>query len=148
MNRACVQFEPDDPEFHKVTQLVYNHINERTKYDLLRSTRHYGPMVFYLAWCKNIDNLLFENVTSERIEDAALVIKLYYKLNPNKEFIQQEEDHIKIIQNYINTEIGSKRKLDNALKTYLELENERRKVQENIEEACKVTKNSEEELNK
>lgn len=131
LNRACIQFDPDNPDYKRVTEATYDHLDERQQHGKLRSTRHFGPMVFYLAWNKRIDNLLLENITDGRIEDAALVLKVYYKLNP-AENVKTEENHEKLIQHYIETDCGNKRKLDHAFKTYLELESAKRQLQENI----------------
>ncbi|XP_058805589.1 small ribosomal subunit protein mS22 [Phymastichus coffea] len=131
LNRACIQFDPDNPEYHRITQVTYDHIDEHQQFDKLRSTRHFGPMVFYLAWNKKVDNLLLENITTDRIEDAALILKVYYKLNPSDNPIE-EEDHVKLIQHYIKTESNIKRKLDHAFKTFLEIEAATKKLEENI----------------
>lgn len=114
------------------------------QYEKLRSTRHYGPMIFYLAWSKNINNLLIENITMERIEDAALAIKVYYLINPSKNVVS-EEDHLKLIEHYIENDAGAKQKLNNALRMYLELVNERKMVKEDIEKAHGILKDGDEE---
>lgn len=142
LNRACIQFEPDHPDYHRVTHATYDRIDELMHYDVLRSTRHFGPMVFYLAWNKKIDRLLQESVKTERMRDAALVIELYYILHPSENVIE-EKDPVKLIQHYIKTEVGSKRELDFALKSYVELEEERRKIKESIDKAHGKTESSE-----
>ena len=58
LDLACAQFEPDDPEYQRVTGKVYETLEVRRCYQALHSTRHYGPLCFYLAWNKKIDNLL------------------------------------------------------------------------------------------
>lgn len=63
---ACVQFEPDDSEYHRVVKTTYDHVDTNQKYQRLRSTRHYGPLVFYLASEGTIDNLLLENLQTDR----------------------------------------------------------------------------------
>lgn len=138
LNRACIQFEPDSEEFHRITKVTYDRIYDKVHFDHLRSTRHFGPMVFYLAWNKKIDNLLIENIQTERIEDAALVIQLYYKLNPSEKAIN-EENHIKLIQHFIDTEAGNKGKLIRTLQTHLEVQAERKKIEENVEKHIKET---------
>ncbi|CAB0034687.1 unnamed protein product [Trichogramma brassicae] len=134
LNRVCVQFDPDHSEFHRVSQLTYDRIYEKGHYEKLRSTRHYGPMVFYLTWCKKIDNLLIENIAQESIEDAALTIKLYYILHPSDN-VPKGVDNIKLIQHYLDNDCNSqcKRRLDNTLKMHLELESERKKVNEDLD---------------
>lgn len=144
LDRACIQFDPDNPNFHRVTQTTYDYVDKELQHEKLRSTRHYGPMIFYLAWSKKLDCLLIENITMERIEDAALAIKLYYKLNPNDN-VTKEEDHITLIKHFIEKESGSKQKLNNALRMYLELVNERKMVKEDIEKAHGIVKDADEE---
>ena len=114
-------------------------------YNKLRSTRHFGPMVFHLAWNKKIDNLLLENLETERIEDASLAIRLYYVLH-SSEKAKKEIDHIARIKDYIETESNIKRKLDHALKMYLELEKERKKVEESIDAAHGKKQGNDEEI--
>ncbi|XP_014211681.1 28S ribosomal protein S22, mitochondrial [Copidosoma floridanum] len=145
LNRACLQFDPDDPNYHRVTKVTYDHVNEKMHHDRLRSTRHYGAMIFYLAWTKNTDNVVLENILSEKIEDAALVIKLRYKLNPSDKAMD-EKDPIKLIQHYIETEASSKRKLDQALKTHLELISEKLKLKENVDKAHGKISSSNEDM--
>lgn len=145
LNRACIQFEPDSEDFHRVTKITYDCVYDKMHFNHLRSTRHFGPMVFYLAWNKKIDNLLIENIQTERIEDAALVIQLYFKLNPSEKAIK-EEDHVKLIQHFINTEAGNKGKLIRTLQTYLEVQAELKKIEENEEKHIKETKSSDEEI--
>lgn len=58
LDLACAQFEPDDPEYQQVTGRVYETVEARRCYQTLHSTRHYGPLCFYLTWNKKIDNLL------------------------------------------------------------------------------------------
>eukprot|EP00088_Acartia_fossae_P012986 TRINITY_DN16722_c0_g1_i16.p1 TRINITY_DN16722_c0_g1~~TRINITY_DN16722_c0_g1_i16.p1 ORF type:complete len:288 (-),score=28.27 TRINITY_DN16722_c0_g1_i16:353-1216(-) len=55
LDRNCGQFEPDHPTFIRTAELVYNHINEKKNFRALESTRHYGPLIFFLCWSKQID---------------------------------------------------------------------------------------------
>lgn len=77
LNRACVQFEPDDPRYVEITSKVYNYIDDKDDFDKLRSTRHFGPMSLYLAYNKRADNLVLEMLSKKFIEDAAKLVKLY-----------------------------------------------------------------------
>ncbi|BES99851.1 ribosomal protein S22 [Nesidiocoris tenuis] len=77
LNRACAQFEPDDPDYIRVTTKTYEAVNSFGDFDLLRSTRHFGPLVFHLALTKNLDRLLIENLETDRLEDAAWALQLY-----------------------------------------------------------------------
>lgn len=77
LNRACIQFEPDDPRYVDVTSQVYTHIDDKGDYDLLRSTRHFGPMSLYLAYNKRADDLIIEMLSKNLVEDAAKLVKIY-----------------------------------------------------------------------
>lgn len=46
-------------QFHHQT---YEDIDKHGKYDLLRSTRHFGGMVWYLVNKKRIDGLLIDQI--------------------------------------------------------------------------------------
>lgn len=66
LDRACCQFEPDDPKFHEIIFSTFEKVNEVKAFQKLRSTRHYGPFVFYLCLTKNLDDLIEENLNTER----------------------------------------------------------------------------------
>lgn len=76
LDRACIQFEPDDPRYVAVTSKVYDYIDEGRDYDHLRSTRHFGPMCLYLAYNKRADNLMSEMTSKGYKEDAEKLVKL------------------------------------------------------------------------
>lgn len=81
LNRACLQYEPFDADYHRVTALTYQHINDNKTFDVLRSTRHFGPMTFYLAWHKLIDNLLIDCIERDYLRNAVETICLSNNLN-------------------------------------------------------------------
>lgn len=66
LDRACIQFEPDSIEYHNTVSVTYDHIDETRSYEVLRSTRHFGPFVLHLVKKREIDNLLEENFRSDR----------------------------------------------------------------------------------
>jgi len=79
LNRALLQFEPDDPRYTAVTSKVYDYINEKQDFDSLRSTRHFGPLCLYLAYNNKADDLIIEMLSKSLLEDAAKLVKIYYK---------------------------------------------------------------------
>lgn len=85
LNRACTQYEPYEQKFHDITSKVYQHINENFHFEALRSTRHFGPMVFFFAWHKMIDDLLLDMIRNDYLKNAVQLICLMYKLNAIKE---------------------------------------------------------------
>lgn len=78
LNRACIQFEPDDPRYVDITTRVYTYIDSKGDFDKLRSTRHFGPMSLFFVYNKLADNLLLEMLTKNLIEDAVKLIQLHY----------------------------------------------------------------------
>lgn len=84
LDSLCLQYEPNEQKFHEITAQVYQHINENEKFDALRSTRHFGPMTFFLAWHKLIDNLLLDMIRKDYLKNAVELICLMFKLNDIK----------------------------------------------------------------
>ncbi|XP_071639587.1 small ribosomal subunit protein mS22 [Temnothorax longispinosus] len=135
LDRACVQFEPDNPDYQAVTREVYEHINAEKHFDILRSTRHFGPMVFHLVWTSNIDNLLLEMIETGRVKDAALLIRLYHMIHPTtKSAVERCEhtDDAEFIMHYARLESTRKDKIQKLLQSYKELQREREIVAEGI----------------
>ncbi|KRT79324.1 hypothetical protein AMK59_8453, partial [Oryctes borbonicus] len=77
LDRSCIQFEPDDPEYQKVTTVTYQHVNDTNSFEILRSTRHFGPLAFFLTWHKDIDNLLLDLLQSSHIEEINTLLQLF-----------------------------------------------------------------------
>ncbi len=77
LKKACLKYEPNDPEFIRVTHRVYEYINEHKEFDVLYSTRFYGPMVFYLVWYKKLNNLLSYYLDEAKINECVDVVRLY-----------------------------------------------------------------------
>lgn len=138
LDRACVQFEPDDPDYQAITRKVYEYINKEKHYNILRSTRHFGPMVFHLIWTSNIDDLLCEMIETSRIKDATLLIRLYHKIHPTaKSAVNQCEDmdDIKFIMHYANLESPKKSTIVKLVQSYMELQQEQQIVSDGIKKA-------------
>lgn len=77
LNRACIQFEPDDPRYVATTSFVYNYIDDKRQYDKLRSTRFFGPMSLYLAYENKADDLICEMLGKGLVDDAIKLVKIY-----------------------------------------------------------------------
>lgn len=139
LDRACVQFEPDDPDYQEVTREVYEHINREKHFDILRSTRHFGPMVFHLAWTKNIDNLLGEMIETGRIKHAAIVIRLLHLMYPSMKSAIEEckvKDDVEFIMHYARLE--EKSMIEKLLQSYKESQQVNQIVQESFEQAHSI----------
>nr|XP_033327336.1 28S ribosomal protein S22, mitochondrial [Megalopta genalis] len=131
LDRACIQFEPNDPEYHRVTKRVYEDVNLKRNFESLRSTRHFGPLAFHLAWEKKIDNLLVDVIHSQRIDEAVALIKLYHIFHPQALSAQSApcEDDITMIKSYAKLESSMRRDIDHALLKYEKLEREIQKFE-------------------
>lgn len=126
LDRACVQFEPDDSEYHRVVKTTYDHVDTNQKYQSLRSTRHYGPLVFYLATEGTIDNLLLENLQTDRLEDAVWLISLYHIIKPSCQSaagVKYTGDDLTFIKEYIEKDSKKSSVLSLALQEYSDVYN-------------------------
>ncbi|ALC47484.1 mRpS22 [Drosophila busckii] len=81
LDRLLVQYEPYETEFHNISARVYEHLNESKQFDLLRSTRHFGPMAFFYAWHSCIDDLLYDMIRNDYLHNAVELIALSYKIH-------------------------------------------------------------------
>lgn len=100
LDRACIQYEPDDPKFIFFTTKCYEHINQTQKFDILRSTRHFGPLAFHLAYEGNIDLLLIDMIEKNLLQDASQLIQLYYLIHSkdNKSLNLPKSDYLSIVK--------------------------------------------------
>lgn len=142
LDRACVQYDPDDPEFHRVTQTVYEAVNNASHFKKLLSTRHYGPLAFYLARTKNINNLLLEYISNGLTEDAVLLIQLYNKIHPSSQAagIIHDGDDLKFIREYADLESPIRGKLIATIQAYKELAEARKKTEDGVQKADGLVK--------
>lgn len=101
LDRACVQFEPDDPIYVQVNQRVFRRVNEKKDFEMLRSTRHFGPMCLRLAHDNQIDNLLAYMQSKEQLDDCVKLIKLYYMCH-GYELESKFDNPRQVIEEYAN----------------------------------------------
>ncbi|XP_028394281.1 28S ribosomal protein S22, mitochondrial-like [Dendronephthya gigantea] len=83
LDLVCVQCEADSAEYIKVHQRTYEDINRTRSFDLLRSTRHFGGLVYYLTKQKILTWLLVDILKRDLISDACDVIQLFHILHPD-----------------------------------------------------------------
>nr|CAG4652064.1 EOG090X0AW0 [Triops cancriformis] len=121
LDRACIQFEPDDPEYIRVTRTTYDHIDQHRQYDTLHSTRHYGPMVLHLVLSKKQDNLLVELMKNMRSEDAFNLVKLYHTTFPESPSSQEKGDDLAKLKAYITEDSLKRGDLELLYEAYLEI---------------------------
>ncbi|XP_074625527.1 small ribosomal subunit protein mS22-like [Acropora palmata] len=89
LDLACVQFEPDSADYIRVHQRTYDDIVFSKKFDLLRSTRHFGGLVYYLAKAQRIMELLEDMMAKELLDDCLEVVKLHHLVNPHSSIADQ-----------------------------------------------------------
>jgi len=107
LDRACIQFEPDEQDYIRVTHRTYEHIDQTNSFDLLRSTRHFGPMSFYFVWYKKIDRLLSDMLRRDLINDAVSLLRLYSIVHSDSKIARidfTDTDPSNIIQTFIETD--------------------------------------------
>lgn len=112
LDSLCMQFEPYEPKFHEITSQVYQSINEHQQFDKLRSTRHFGPMAFFFAWHKMIDDLVVDMIRNDYLKNAVELICLMFKLNA----IEFDTSILKTLQEVNDTERQIKSTIDALLK--------------------------------
>ncbi|XP_033107714.1 28S ribosomal protein S22, mitochondrial-like [Anneissia japonica] len=122
LDLTCVQFEPDDKNFIRVHKSVYEDIGNTWKYDLLRSTRHFGGMAYYFTLNKRIDGLLTDMIERDLIEDAIELVCLFLLLHPDcssgKEVKEKKLTRIDIIKAYLRLDTPHPGKVELALQAY------------------------------
>ncbi|KAJ8256330.1 hypothetical protein COCON_G00184820 [Conger conger] len=85
LDLCLVQFEPDSSQYIKVHLATYEDIEKQGKYDLLRSTRHFGGMVWHLVNSRRTDGLLIDMLQRELVQDAASLVSLFHMVHPQSE---------------------------------------------------------------
>jgi len=119
LDRACIQFEPDDPHFNQVTQRTYEHLDNSGSYDILYSTRHFGPFVFHLCYRSSIDGLLIHLISTDRLTDAGDLVRLFYLVRYDKKVLEKLNPH-QLINGYLskNCHKSNLGRLELALQSY------------------------------
>ncbi|XP_043348783.1 28S ribosomal protein S22, mitochondrial isoform X2 [Dermochelys coriacea] len=124
LNLCIAQFEPDSANYIRVHHQTYEDIDKHAKYDLLRSTRHFGGMVWYLVNRKKTDGLLIDMIQRNLMEDATYLIKLYHMLHPDcqsaKAAKEQEVHGVDLIKVFMKTESKKVGYIELALQGYQE----------------------------
>ncbi|XP_076591390.1 small ribosomal subunit protein mS22 [Chaetodon auriga] len=89
LNLCLVQFEPDSPEYIRVHVTTYEDLDKHGKYELLRSTRHFGGMVWYLLNARRVDGLIVDMLKKELFQDAVSLVSLFHMVHPHSESAQE-----------------------------------------------------------
>ncbi|XP_022793485.1 28S ribosomal protein S22, mitochondrial-like [Stylophora pistillata] len=91
LDLACVQFEPDSADYIRIHHRTYEDLLKSKKYDILRSTRHYGGLLYYLATQQKINQLLNDMMDMEQWDDCVDLAKLYILCHPKDEIATRSE---------------------------------------------------------
>ncbi|XP_060098152.1 small ribosomal subunit protein mS22 [Heteronotia binoei] len=124
LNLCLLQFEPDSSDYIRVNNRTYEDIDKHAKYDLLRSTRHFGGMVWYLVNRKRTDGLLIDMIQRDLLDDAASLITLYHMLHPDCQSAKEAQEHdlkgLDLIKAFVKTEVQRAGYIELALQAYQE----------------------------
>ncbi|BFZ23513.1 hypothetical protein BsWGS_26552 [Bradybaena similaris] len=120
LDRACCQFEPDDPDYVNVSRRVYSAVNDAKAFEDLRSTRHFGCLAFYLAWSRMADQLLLDMLNRDLLSDAQDLVSLHCIIHPESECAVsvrslEKKDPVSIVKAFIQTEAKLKAQLELGL---------------------------------
>ncbi|XP_056466886.1 28S ribosomal protein S22, mitochondrial [Gadus chalcogrammus] len=89
LNLCLVQFEPDSSEYIKTHTATYEDLEKHGNYDLLRSTRHFGGMAWYLVTRRRVDRLIVDMLQRDLLDDAVSLVSLFNMVHPNSESAQE-----------------------------------------------------------
>ncbi|XP_018014124.1 28S ribosomal protein S22, mitochondrial [Hyalella azteca] len=136
LDRACLQFEPDEPEYQSVVAYVYEALDKKQHYDSLLSTRHYGPMLFFLVWHKCLNNFLEHHLMAGRLDVASQVVKLYCLLHQKSDVAKAMTDFrdpMHVVQTFVSLEcMDTSARVQLALKQCKELLRSQQQVEQNV----------------
>ncbi|KAM4821341.1 small ribosomal subunit protein mS22 isoform 2-T2 [Thomomys bottae] len=124
LNLCVAQFEPDSKDYIQIHHQTYKDIDRQGKYDLLRSTRHFGGMAWYFVNKKTIDGLLIDQIQRDLVDDATSLVQLYHMLHPDgqsaREAKEQAAEGLNLIKVFAKTEAQKGAYLELTLQTYQE----------------------------
>ncbi|XP_023394563.1 small ribosomal subunit protein mS22 isoform X1 [Loxodonta africana] len=122
LNLCIAQFEPDSAEYIKIHHQTYEDIDKHGKYDLLRSTRHFGGMAWYFINEKKIDGLLIDQIQRDLVDDATSLVQLYHMVHPEGQSAQEAKEQaaegLNLIKVFAKTEAQMGAYIELILQTY------------------------------
>ncbi|XP_040902724.1 28S ribosomal protein S22, mitochondrial [Toxotes jaculatrix] len=89
LNLCLAQFEPDSSEYIRVHAVTYEDVDKHGKYELLRSTRHFGGMAWYLVNARRVDGLIVDMLNRDLLQDAVSLVCLFHMVHPHSESAQE-----------------------------------------------------------
>ncbi|XP_063162786.1 small ribosomal subunit protein mS22 isoform X2 [Candoia aspera] len=122
LDRCLLQFEPDSADYIRIHHQTYEDIDKYGKYDLLRSTKYFGGMVWYLVNRKKTEGLLMDMIQRNLLDDAVSLITLYHMLHPDcesaREAQEQDIQGIDLIKAFAKAETSRASYIELALQAY------------------------------
>ncbi|KAF3693088.1 28S ribosomal protein S22, mitochondrial [Channa argus] len=85
LDLCLVQFEPDSSEYIRIHAATYEDLDKHSKYELLRSTRHFGGMAWYLVNVRRVDGLIVDMLKRHLLQDAVSLVSLFHMVHPQSE---------------------------------------------------------------
>ncbi|XP_056297048.1 28S ribosomal protein S22, mitochondrial [Pseudoliparis swirei] len=89
LDMCLVQFEPDSSDYIRVHGATYEDLEKLGKYQLLRSTRHFGGLAWYLLGARRADGLLVDMLKRDLLQDAVSLVSLFHMVHPHSESAQE-----------------------------------------------------------
>ncbi|KAF1393719.1 hypothetical protein PFLUV_G00018950 [Perca fluviatilis] len=89
LDLCLVQFEPDSSDYIRVHAATYEDLDKHDKYELLRSTRHFGGMAWYLLSARRVDGLIVDMLKKELFHDAVSLVSLFHMVHPHSDSAQE-----------------------------------------------------------
>ncbi|KAM4042635.1 small ribosomal subunit protein mS22 [Anomaloglossus baeobatrachus] len=122
LNRCLVQFEPDAADYIRIRNQTFEDVDRQGKYDLLRSTRHFGGMAWHLCSEKKIDGLLVDMLQRDLLEDGVSLVRLYHMVHPDTTCAKESQgaDGRELIKLFVKMEAQKPGYLELALQVYSE----------------------------
>ncbi|KAL7400588.1 hypothetical protein ABVT39_014500 [Epinephelus coioides] len=128
LDLCLVQFEPDSSDYIRVHTATYEDLEKHSKYDLLRSTRHFGGMAWYLLNARRIDGLIVDMLKRELFQDAISLVSLFHMVHPHSESAQeaasQQATGVDLLQIYAQKESQRSGYIELALQAYKQMDAE------------------------
>ncbi|XP_014896697.1 small ribosomal subunit protein mS22 [Poecilia latipinna] len=89
LNLCLVQFEPGSADYIRVHEATYEDLEKNGKYNLLRSTRHFGGLAWYLVNARRVDGLIADMLRRDMLQDAISLVSLFHMVHPHSESAQE-----------------------------------------------------------
>ncbi|XP_021172537.2 28S ribosomal protein S22, mitochondrial isoform X2 [Fundulus heteroclitus] len=124
LDLCLVQFDPDSSDYIRVHEATYEDLEKNGKYDLLRSTRHFGGMAWYLLNTRRVDGLIVDMLRRELLQDAISLVSLFHMVHPHSQSAQeaasQQASGTDLLKIYAQNESQKSGYIELALQAYEE----------------------------